>query len=222
MAVMLVHEIKHLVLKDIRLEVKQKYAINGIILYVVSTVFVCYLSFSRIIEPETWNSLFWIILLFASVSAVSKSFVQEGRGRQLYYYSIASSQSVILSKIIYNLLLTAILSLFCFGVFALLMSDVIVNHGIFFTALILGSFGFASILTMVSAIASRTDNNFTLMAVLSFPLVFPLLITLMSVSKNALGTTTWAANSNVLLVILLINTVVVLLSYLLFPYLWRD
>ena len=125
---MLVHEIKHLVLKDIRLEVKQKYAINGIILYVVSTIFVCYLSFSRIIEPETWNSLFWIILLFASVSAVSKSFVQEGRGRQLYYYSIASSQSVILSKIIYNLLLTVILSLFCFGVFALLMSDVIVNH----------------------------------------------------------------------------------------------
>ena len=219
---MLVHEIKHLVLKDIRLELKQKYAINGIILYVVSTIFVCYLSFSRIIEPETWNSLFWIILLFASVSAVSKSFVQESRSRQLYYYSIASSQSVILSKIIYNLLLTVILSLFCFGVFALLMSDVIVNHGIFFMALILGSFGFASILTMVSAIASRTDNNFTLMAVLSFPLVLPLLITLMKVSKNALIATTWAENSNLLLVILLINTVVVFLSYLLFPYLWRD
>jgi len=61
---MLLSEIKFLVLKDIKLEFKQRYAINGILLYVVSTIFVSYLSFAKIIDPATWNSLFWIIMPF--------------------------------------------------------------------------------------------------------------------------------------------------------------
>jgi len=121
---MLAAEIKHLIVKDIRLELKQKYALNGILLYVVSTIFVCYLSFTRIIDAETWNSLFWIIMLFTSVNAVSKSFVQESQGRQLYYYTLSGPQAVILSKIIYNILLMGVLSLLSLIVFT-------TNSGIF-------------------------------------------------------------------------------------------
>ena len=84
---MMISEIKQLVIKDIRLELKQKYAINGILLYIVSTIFMCSLAFEKIIEPVVWNALFWVIMLFAAVNAVSKSFVQENSGRQLYCQS---------------------------------------------------------------------------------------------------------------------------------------
>jgi heme exporter protein B len=219
---MLVAEIKHLIVKDVRLELKQKYALNGILLYVVSTIFVCYLSFTRIIDPPTWNSLFWIIMLFASVNAVSKSFVQESQGRQLYYYTLSSPQAVILSKIIYNILLMGVLSLLSLIVFAALMGNFIQNMPLFVVSLLLGSFGFASVLTMISAISSRTNNNFALMAILSFPIVMPLLITLMKVSKQALESNSWDGNYRYILVLLLINLVVVTLAFLLFPYLWKD
>jgi len=80
---MLLNQIKQLIAKEMLLEWRQKYAFNGSILYVVSTVFVCYLSFKNIIDPPVWNALFWIIMLFVSVNAIAKSFIQENSARQL-------------------------------------------------------------------------------------------------------------------------------------------
>jgi heme exporter protein B len=219
---MLLQEIKYLVAKDIKLEFKQRYAINGILLYVVSTIFVSYLSFARIIDPATWNSLFWIIMLFAAVNAVSKSFVQESASRQLYYYTVASPQAIILSKMIYNFMLMGVLSLLCLVVFTSLMGGFVVNYPLFISALLLGSSGFAAALTFISAIASRTNNNFALMAVLSFPVVMPILLTLMKVSAAALSVGTVSGNMKYLAALLMLNAIVVALSYVLFPYLWRD
>jgi len=219
---MLLDEIRFLVLKDIKLEFKQRYAINGILLYVVSTIFVSYLSFSKIIDSATWNSLFWIIMLFASVNAVSKSFVQESSSRQLYYYTIASPQAIILSKMIYNFMLMGVLAILCLVVFTALMGGFVVNYPLFICALLLGSFGFASALTMIAAIASRTNNNFALMSILSFPVVMPLLLTLMKVSSAALGNGSFADNTSYLAALALLNIIVIALSYILFPYLWRD
>ncbi|HZX61748.1 MAG TPA: heme exporter protein CcmB [Bacteroidales bacterium] len=219
---MLYTEIKYLIEKEIKLELKQKYVLNGILLYLVSTIFVTYLAFDRIIDTDTWNSLFWIILLFVAVNGISKSFIQESPARHLYYYTIASPQAVLLSKVIYNLLLMTILSVLSFVVFLLLMGNLVVNIPLFLTTLILGSLGLASILTMVAAIASRASNNFSLMAILSFPIVLPLLGTLMKVSKSALSAAQWSGNYGFIIILLTINVAVIILAYLLFPYLWRD
>src|ERR1700744_2594347 len=87
--------------KEILLEWRSKYAFNGVLLYVISTVFICYISFQLTPGFEksggyniVWNILFWIIMLFASVNAVAKSFMQESRARLLYYYTIASPQAI--------------------------------------------------------------------------------------------------------------------------------
>jgi heme exporter protein B len=219
---MLYTETIHLIGKEIRLELKQKYVLNGILLYLVSTIFVTYLAFDRIIETDTWNSLFWIILLFVAVNGISKSFIQESPARHLYYYTIASPQAILLSKVIYNLLLMTILSVLSFVFFLLLMGNQVVNIPLFLTTLLLGSLGLASILTMVAAIASRASNNFSLMAILSFPIVLPLLGTLMKVSKSALSAAQWSGNYGFITILLTINVAVIILAYLLFPYLWRD
>ena len=121
------------------LELRMKYALNGILLYVISTVFVCYLSFRSVIQPTTWNSLFWIIMLFASINAVAKSFMQESRGRQLYMHTLASPQAIILSKIIYNVLLMISLSLICFLFYSLFIGNIVQNIPMFILCLLLGS-----------------------------------------------------------------------------------
>jgi len=219
---MLIKEVKTLIGKDIKLELKQKYVLNGILLYLLSTIFVTYLAFEEVLTTETWNSLFWIILLFVGVNGIGKSFVQESPARYIYYYTIASPQAVVLSKILYNLLLMAILALLSFGMFLLLMGNRLVNLELFLLALLLGSFGLSSILTMVAAIASRASNNFSLMAVLSFPIILPLLLTLMKLSRLALTGSDWSGTAGPLVILLTINFAVIILAYLLFPYLWRD
>lgn len=83
----LLSQVKTLIYKDILLEWRSKHAINGILLYVVSTVFVCYQSFKSV-DTLVWNTLYWIILLFAAVNAISRCFIQETGSRQLYYYNL--------------------------------------------------------------------------------------------------------------------------------------
>lgn len=218
-------ELKALIEKEIRLEWRQRYALNGMLLYIVSTVFVCYVSFTlktKGIEPITWNTLFWIILLFTAVNSITKSFTQERAGRQLYYYTLASPQGIILSKIIYNILLLLALSLIGFVVYAGVMGNPVVNIGMYLTAIILGAIGFSSTLTMVAGIASKAENTSTLMAVLSFPIILPMLLMLIRLSKNAMDGLEWNTSYDEILTLLGIDAIVIALSYLLFPFLWRS
>lgn len=72
--------------------------LTGVLIYVVSTGFICYMSFRQIIDIPTWNALFWIIMVFAAINAVARSFMQESKGLQLYYYTLLHPASVILSR----------------------------------------------------------------------------------------------------------------------------
>jgi len=221
---MLMKEIKYLVLKDIRFELRQRSAINGILLYVVAIIFVCYLSFHRvnIIDTQTWNALYWIILMFASMNAVSKTFIQENSNRQFYIYTLASPKAIILSKIIYNSIFVFVLSMLSYFLYIIFMGSKAQNEMMFIINAAFGSIGISVVLTFVSAISSRTNNNFTLMAVLGFPLILPLLLVLMKLSEFAINGTDWIIALKYFLLIFLIDAIVLVLSLVLFPYLWCD
>ena len=192
------------------------------LLYVVSTVFVCYLSFRNVVSVPVWNALFWIIMLFASINAVGRSFIQERKGRLLYYYSIASPQAFLLAKMAYNSLLMLVITFLAYAIYAWWIGDLVQDHLMFMVALVLGSTGFALILTLMSAIASKTENNMSLMAILSFPVQLPFLITLIKLSKNAVDGLDPSVSYGLIAVLALIIVIVLTLSYILFPYLWRD
>lgn len=215
-------QVKFLVRKEIMLEWRSKYAFNGILLYVVSTVFVCYLAFREISNAPTWNALFWIIMLFASVNAITKSFIQESRGRQLYYYTITGPQAIIISKIIYNILLMLLLSVIALGFYTLVFKNPLGDPLFYLLSVLLGSISFASVFTMISGIASKASNGGALMAILSFPVIIPLLVVLIKLSKNAMDGLDRSVSYDEIGVLLAINVIVVTTSLLLFPYLWRD
>lgn len=216
----LLNQVKFLIRKEIVLEWRSKYALNGILLYVVSTIFVCYLSFKQT-DPVTWNALFWIIMLFASVNAIAKSFVQENRGRQLYYYTIASPQAVILSKILYNVLLMILLAAVAIGFYSVVFKNPLGDPLFYLLSVLLGSISFASVFTMISGIASKAHNG-ALMAILSFPVIIPLLMLLIKFSKNAMDGLDRSVSYNEIGVLVAINIIVIAISLLLFPYLWRE
>ena len=217
----LLKQVQFLVQKEVVLEWRSKYAFNGILLYVVSTIFVCYLSFKQI-DPITWNALFWIIMLFASVNAIAKSFLQENKGRQLYYYSIASARAVIISKIIYNILLMLILSIVALGFYMMVFHNPVGDPLYYFFAVLIGSISFASVFTMISGIASKANNSGALMAILSFPVIIPLLMVLIKFSKNAMDGLDKSVSTNEIGVLGAINLIVITVSLLLFPYLWKE
>lgn len=211
-----------LVKKEITIEWRQKYAFSGLLVYVVSTVFVCYLSFKQIIDPATWNALFWIIMLFASVNTVARGFLQENRGIQLYQYILLDPKIVILSKIIYHGLLLVILSLIAFSFYSLFIGNLVQDQWMYLVGLIMGIAGLSSLLTLISAIAARAGGNSAMISILGFPVLIPLLMTVIKFTKHAVDGLAWSVNYPYLYVLLALNIILITLAYLLFPYLWRD
>ncbi|MES2827833.1 MAG: heme exporter protein CcmB [Bacteroidota bacterium] len=218
----LAKEVKFLIHKEIVLEWRSKYALNGVLLYVVSTVFVCFLSFKITPNPLTWNALFWIIMLFASINAIAKGFLQESKGRQLYIYTLASPLALIISKTIYNALLMVLLTIIALGFYILVFDYVPIDLGLYVLATILGSISFSTIFTMVSAIASKASNGGMLMAILSFPVIIPVLMVLIKLTKNAIDGLDRSVSLDEIGLLCIINVLVGTVTLLLFPYLWRD
>jgi heme exporter protein B len=225
----LINQTWYLFKKEVLLEWRSKYAFNGVLLYVVSTVFICYISFHLTAGFEgsngyaiVWNVLFWIIILFAAVNAIAKSFMQESRSRLLYYYTIASPQAIILSKTLYNILLMSLLSVLALVVYIVFFPNTIGDPLFYFLAVILGSISFSTVFTMISAIASKAGNNGTLMSILSFPVIIPVILILVRLSKSAMDGIDRSYSYENMGALCAINAIVIATALLLFPFLWRD
>ncbi len=220
--------IKSILIKDILIEIRNKYVLGGILLYVFSSVLLIYFALQyseslKGIEPTIWSIIFWLIILFSSVNAVANSFFREPEGRFFYYYWMVNPQSIIVAKLIYNFLFTLLLTVLTFGLFAIMISDPITNYSLFFVTILLGGTGYSFLFTTMSAIASRAGNNATLMAVLGFPLIIPLLIFLTKLTAAAIVSQEFTDETvQNLLMLLAFNILQPTLALILFPYIWRD
>lgn len=210
-----------LIRKEFVLEFRRWYALGGIALYVLSMIFVVYLA-SIQVAASVWNILFWIIVLFASINALVKGFMQESGARHLYYYQLASPSLILLAKVIYHFVLLLALSGMAFIAYILVAGNPVRDMSLFVGVLVLGSAGFAISFTLLSAISARANNSATLMAVLSFPVVLPMLMLLMRLSAIALRLMQDTAWRQDVINLLAIDAILVSLTFLLFPFVWKD
>ena len=210
-----------LIKKDLLLEIRQKYTFYGILLYVASTIFVLYLAMGQP-EEKVWNGLFWMIQLFICVNAVAKSFLQESKGRMLYFYSIAGAKDFIVSKLIFNVALMIVMSIVSLILFRLLLGDVLVNPWQFAGIVCLGGCSLSLVFTFLAAIAARAQQNAALMAILGFPLIIPQVLILMRISNIAFFDVLQAGLLQLCGVLFGLDILVVALAIILFPFLWKD
>jgi heme exporter protein B len=204
------------------LEMRQQYAFYGVLLYVASTVFVLYLAMGET-EMETWNALFWVTQLFVCINAIAKSFLQESRGRMLYFYTISHPSEFVFAKLLYNVLLMAILNVLNLILFIAFMGDPTANIWQFIGISFLGGTGLSLVFTMLAAIASKAMQQASLMAILGFPVIIPQLLLLIRLSKIAFAETFKAGvATQVILLLLALDLGIIVLSVILFPFLWKD
>jgi len=206
--------------KDLLLEIRQQYSFYGVLLYIGATIFVLYMAIESP-ESNVWNGLFWVIQIFISVNAVAKSFLQESRGRMLYFYSIAGPRDFVLAKLLFNSLLMLLMSLLSLGLFALFLGNPLVKAGAFVGLVLLGGWSLSLVFTFLAAIAAKAQQNAAIMAILGFPLIIPQLILLMRLSNATFSEAVPIPVTTILLLIAL-DLMVILLAVILFPFLWKD
>jgi heme exporter protein B len=210
-----------LIKKDLLLEIRQQYTFYGIVLYVASTIFVLYMSMG---EPEqnVWNGLFWMMQLFSCINAVAKSFLQESRGRMLYFYTVAGARDFVLSKLLFNAVLMIVMSIISLLLFQLMLGNPVHNPLKFLGIVCLGGLSLSLVFTFLAAIAARAQQNAAIMAILGFPLIIPQVMLLMRISNTAFADVIQAGLTNLILTLAGFDVMVVALAVILFPFLWKD
>jgi heme exporter protein B len=212
-----------LIKKELQLEFRQKSTIGGVVVYVIGTIFVSALCFKGKLDKPTWNALFWVITLFTSVTISGKSFLKETGGQALFNYLHYTPAQFIIAKVFYNMVFMLVLSFITFFFYAFFIKNEVENLALFFVVLILASTGLAAVLSLMSAIASKANGNFAIMSILSFPVLMPLILVVIRISKQAVDGIEWAGVSlSFISILVALNVLTISLSFLLFPYLWRD
>ena len=210
-----------LVKKDLLLEWRQRHALFGILLYVFSTMFVINLMVK---EPEDkiWNAMFWVVQLFVCVNAVAKSFLQESRGRLLYFYSLVHPRYFIAAKLIYNVLLMTVFSVVTLVCCVLFLGNPLM-HGLYFLGVVLlGGISLSLLFTMLAAIAAQAAQNAALMAIMGFPLIMPILMLLSNIAKSYFAPVVQPGLAGMFLLLAGMDVLVIALALILFPFLWKE
>lgn len=210
-----------LIRKDLLLETRQQHTFYGILLYVASTIYVVYLSMGQP-EEKVWNGLFWVIQLFVCINAVAKSFLQESRGRMLYFYSIAGATDFVVSKLLFNALLMIAMSLLSLGIFMVLLGNPLEFAAKFIFITCLGGISLSLVFTFLAAIAARAQQQAALMAIMGFPIIIPQLLLLMKISTSAFSSVIQAGWWQMVGLLGGLDIMVIALAVILFPFLWKD
>jgi heme exporter protein B len=207
--------------KDLLLEFRQQYTFFGILLYIASTTFVIYLTMGQP-EDKVWNGLYWVTLLFICINAVARSFLQEGKGRMLYFYTISSPVIFIFSKLIFNSFLMILMSGLSLFLFTLLLGNPLQHGLLFFDISCLGGISLSLVFSFLAAIAAKAAQPAAIMTILGFPLIIPQLLLLMKIANIAFSDI--VQNGLPQLVVLLVgfDAMIIVLAYILFPFLWKD
>ena len=169
-------------------------------------------------------ALLWVVIMFSAAIGLGRSFVaEEERGTVLLLQLNVPGTQVFAGKLVFNFLLLLAVDGLSLTVFSLLLNMQIFNLPLLITALVLGSLGVAGATTLLAAIIARATNRGPLLPVLLFPMLIPLLLSVVFASRQALaGGLGWIGAQTELVTMGSFAGVVITAAFLLFEYVWTD
>jgi heme exporter protein B len=213
--------------KDLRTEFRTRVALNALGLFALTVLAAVSYTVGpyRITaedRPFLLAVLLWIVIFFAALAGLDRSFVKEEESHTAPLLRLAASPTAVwLGKLGFNLILIYLLMAILVPLFCILMGYKIMLVGGFVLILVVGGYALAVITTIVAAIIARAMTRGALFSVLSLPLLLPLLIFLIQGTAGAsVGTSETVANA--LRAVLSMGGIMTIVSAMLFPVVWSD
>lgn len=211
--------------KDWQSELRTRYAINALAMFILVTISVILFSIgTEKISEYLTGGLLWVVIFFSAMSGLSRAFVsEEERGTTLTLQLIAAPSTVFSGKLLFNLVLVFLMNIAITILYsALFESFVIKSFDLFLIAFVLGNFGIAISSTIIAAIISKASSKGTLYPVLSFPILLPLILTLLELTKFAMDGNSVSDSWVEIAVLVCYDVIMLTASYLLFDFIWKD
>jgi heme exporter protein B len=173
--------------KDLRIEFRTRFAMNTVLAFVIASLLLILFTLrAQSLDPTPKSGLVWIIILFAALSALGRSFITEIDKHTYDLLRIYASGIVVyIGKLIYNIVFSLFINIITFIFYMFLMDLSIQSTPAFLIMLMLGTIGLSSVSTMTAAIVSQADRKGAVFSVLSIPLFIPLILLLSRITRSA-------------------------------------
>ncbi len=210
--------------KDMICEFRTRYAINAILLFAVTTLVAVSFSIGGAgVSTAVQAALLWIVIYFSALSGLSRTFVREEEGRTATALRLSTAPGAVFGgKLIFNIVLLAMLELVTIPLFVGMMSLQVKAWPLFLTVIVAGSLGLAVAATIVAAIVSRANAKGALFAVLSLPVLLPVLTVGIKGTRAALESAAFSAGAPEVKLLISYAGVMLIVSLFLFNHIWED
>lgn len=174
-------QVRAIVWKDLILELRSRERLTsmGAFAVLAGVLFNFSIDTTTVRPEEVAAGLVWMTLVFGGLLGVGRTFHLESQDGafQGILTSPTPRDAIFLGKALANFLLLYLISLLVLGVFALFFGlDLGENLGWIVFVLGLGSLGFVALGTLFSAVTAGTSMGETLLPILVFPLLVPMVI----------------------------------------------
>jgi heme exporter protein B len=206
-------EVAAVFVKEWRCEFRTRYALNTLALFAFTTLVVVSvnlgpLGLSVVQGTTVLPVLLWLILLFSVAAGLPRSFVQEEETQTAIALRLSATPSSLFCG---KLLVTPIV--------LAMMNLAVGSPGLLVAALAAGGYGLAAGSTLIASIIAQARSKSTLFSVLSFPILLPLLLLAVELTRNAVsGEPAGVALPQ----LLLYDASVTIAGLMLFPAVWNP
>jgi len=175
------------------------------------------------VNNDILSGLLWIVIFFAAISGLARVFIKEEEKETSASLKLSCQPvPIFLGKLFFNFFLTLTLNLFIVILFILITELQVLNFTAFILTIFLGNLGVVSYWTIIAAIITKANTKGTLYPVLAFPVLLPLLITVINSTKlSCAGADTYSLMSD-FQILISYTVVVTTVSLLLFKFVWED
>jgi heme exporter protein B len=211
--------------KEWRGEFRTRYALNTLGLFAFTTLVVVSVSLGPLGVSLAQGTavlpvLLWIILLFSAAAGLPRAFVHEEETQTATALRLAATPSALFcGKLLFGLTLTFALEILVTPLYVAMTSLTVKSPGLLAGVLAAGGFGLAAGSTLVAAIIAQARAKGTLFSVLAFPVLLPLLLIAVELTRGAVA---GDAADVALLQLRLYDASVTVAGFMLFPVVWNP
>lgn len=215
--------------KDLKSEFRTKQMLNSMLIFSLIVIVIFSISFGDLLgKPEMLAELapgvLWVAFTFAGTLGLSRSFAGELENGCLEGLKLSpiDRSSIYIGKTISNAVLMFIVELLTIPVFVVLFNYNISGIAGLALVIFLGTFGFVSVGTLLSALSASTRAREIMLPVLLLPLIIPVIIPAVMATGTILAGSGIAAVSPELRLLIVYDLVFFIVGQLVFEYTVMD
>jgi heme exporter protein B len=211
--------------KDLQIEFRNRYTISITLLFtLISTTIINFSIPTELIQSNLYAGLIWVVIFFASMTGMARSFVsEEEKGTILLLKLISTPYKVFFGKFLFNLLISLLINFASILMFMLFFDKIkIASFHLFVVSIINAGIGIAGCSTIIGAIISKANVKGALFPILSLPILIPLLMLGIEATHFSLIGKDYALILKDNLFMFGYSGFLITLSSFLFEFVWKD